>query len=77
MNGSRLIARIVFDRWTTGALITDAMRLALAPGAVHCRTLDRLHLAAMIGFGHDRLLTNDDALAHAAEALGFTVLMPR
>jgi predicted nucleic acid-binding protein len=43
----------------------------------HCRTLDRLHLAAMTGLGLDRLLTNDDAQARAARRAGHTVLMPR
>jgi predicted nucleic acid-binding protein len=43
----------------------------------HCRTLDRLHLAAMEGLGLGRLLTNDDQQASAARALGFDVLTPR
>jgi predicted nucleic acid-binding protein len=45
--------------------------------SVHCRTLDRLHLAAMQGLGIRRLITNDDIQAHAARALGFEVLQPR
>lgn len=44
---------------------------------VHCRTLDRLHLAAMEGLGLRRLLTNDDTQAAAARALGFQVVLPR
>jgi predicted nucleic acid-binding protein len=43
----------------------------------YCRTLDRLHLAAMESLGLRRLLTNDDQQASAARALGFDVLMPR
>jgi predicted nucleic acid-binding protein len=49
-----------------------------APGrAVHCRTLDRLHLATMEALGLRRLLTNDETQARAALARGFEVLRPR
>ena len=43
----------------------------------YCRTLDRLHLAAMEALGIRRLLTNDDQQAAAARALGFGVVLPR
>ncbi len=43
----------------------------------YCRTLDRLHLAAMQEYGLRRIVTNDDQQAAAARALGFEVLMPR
>jgi predicted nucleic acid-binding protein len=45
--------------------------------SVHCRTLDRLHLAAMEALGLRRLLTNDEIQARAAKARGFEVLGPR
>ena len=45
--------------------------------AAHCRTLDRLHLAAMETLGVQRLLTNDDSQAAAARELGFGVVLPR
>lgn len=45
--------------------------------AVHCRTADRLHLAAMEALGLRRLLTNDDAQAVAAAELGFGVVQPK
>jgi predicted nucleic acid-binding protein len=45
--------------------------------AVHCRTLDRLHLAIMQSLGLDRLLTNDGGQARAARALGFEAILPR
>ncbi len=45
--------------------------------SVYCRTLDRLHLAAMEALGVRRLLTNDDTQAAAARALGLQVLLPR
>jgi predicted nucleic acid-binding protein len=43
---------------------------------VHCRTLDRLHLAAAEKFGLTRIMTRDGAQAKAAEALGFKVIQP-
>src|SRR5206468_6328138 len=52
------------------ALIAEAEREVLS-GTIHCPTLDRLHLAAMELFHLRRLLTNDDAQAKAARALGF------
>jgi hypothetical protein len=42
----------------------------------HCRTLDRLHLAAMKELGLRRLLTNDAKQAAAARALGYEVVSP-
>ena len=45
--------------------------------SVHCRTLDRLHLATMEALGLRRLLTNDETQARAAAARGFEVLRPR
>jgi predicted nucleic acid-binding protein len=45
--------------------------------SIHCRTLDRLHLATMQVLGLQRLLTNDDRQAGAARALGFDVSLPR
>jgi predicted nucleic acid-binding protein len=45
--------------------------------SVHCRTLDRLHLAAMEALGLRRLLTNDEIQGRAAKARGFEVLLPR
>ena len=64
---------------STGALLVEAARrqVDVRDGRSHCRTLDRLHLAAMGELGIDRLLTNDDAQARAARARGATVLLPR
>jgi predicted nucleic acid-binding protein len=41
-----------------------------------CRTLDRLHLAAMQELGQNRLITNDAQQAEAARALGFVAETP-
>jgi predicted nucleic acid-binding protein len=43
----------------------------------HCRTLDRLHLAAMEKLGIKQLLTTDSAMANAARELGMDVILPR
>jgi predicted nucleic acid-binding protein len=42
----------------------------------HCRSLDRLHLAAMDELGLRRLLTNDIKQATTARALGYEVVTP-
>jgi predicted nucleic acid-binding protein len=41
-----------------------------------CRTLDRLHLAAMQELGQNRLITNDTQQAEGARALGFVAEIP-
>ncbi len=46
------------------------------PREAHCPTLDRLHLAVMKSLDVRRLLTNDQAQARAARALGFSVIVP-
>jgi predicted nucleic acid-binding protein len=43
---------------------------------IHCRSLDRLHLAAMEELGIKRLMTHDFRQADAARERGFEVLMP-
>jgi len=81
----RLVARIdavlqsqPYDRVDcTPTLTAIAERQVRARASVHCRTMDRLHLATMEGLGVGRLLTNDDPQARAARALGFEVLLPR
>jgi predicted nucleic acid-binding protein len=45
--------------------------------SLHCRTLDRLHLAAAELFGATRIMTLDTSQAKAARALGFQVIAPR
>ena len=45
-------------------------------GTVHCRSLDRLHLAAMEDLGLRRLMTHDFRQAEAARELGIEVVMP-
>jgi predicted nucleic acid-binding protein len=59
-----------------GSVFETALRLHAAAGRTHCRTLDRLHLAAMTELEVTRLLTHDAVQARAARVLGFEVLVP-
>ena len=43
---------------------------------LHCRSLDRLHLAAMEELGIKRLMTHDFRQAEAAREMGIDVVMP-
>jgi len=74
-----LVATPPFEmRACAPSLIEDARQQAgAARPRAHCRTLDRLHLAAMAGMGLRRLLTNDDGQARAARTLGIRVVLPR
>jgi predicted nucleic acid-binding protein len=59
-----------------GSLFQTALRQDRDARRIHCRTLDRLHLAAMADLGLERLMTNDAAEAAGAKALGFEVVSP-
>lgn len=77
--GEALAATIAQPPFVVRAVATDVFQIARrqSAGSAYCRTLDRLHLAAMEALGVDRLLTNDAAQAAAARALGFGVVLPR
>jgi predicted nucleic acid-binding protein len=60
----------------SGTVFETALRQHRAEGRLHCRTLDRLHVAAMEELNVRRLITNDTGQASAARALGFEVVMP-
>lgn len=68
-----------FERRGVPAVVFDeaARQVELRDRSSHCRTRDRLHLAAIRTLGLSRLITNDDAQARAARALGIEVLVPR
>lgn len=53
-----------------------ALRQQVAAGRTHCRTVDRLHLAAMAELSMTRLLTHDAVQASAARTAGFAVVTP-
>jgi predicted nucleic acid-binding protein len=59
-----------------GTVFQAALRQQRNARQPHCRTLDRLHLAAMEELGLRRLMTNDIAQAAGARGLGFEVLRP-
>jgi predicted nucleic acid-binding protein len=59
-----------------GSLFQTALRQDREARRIHCRTLDRLHLAAVEDLGLRRLMTHDAAQAAGATALGFEVVSP-
>jgi predicted nucleic acid-binding protein len=59
-----------------GGVFRRAIDQHLSRGKSHCRSLDRLHLAAMDELGLRRLLTNDIKQAAAARSLGYDVVLP-
>src|SRR5205809_19688 len=58
-----------------GSVFETALRQHAGGSRTHCRTLDRLHLAAMTELDVARLMTHDVVQARAARALGFEVVM--
>jgi len=59
-----------------GGVFRRAIEQLLSGGKSHCRSLDRLHLAAVDELGLRRLLTNDNKQAATARALGYDVVFP-
>ena len=59
------------------ALFQTALRQHRNSGDKHCRSLDRLHLAAMEELDISRLMTHDTRQAAAAIEAGFEVVQPR
>ena len=58
------------------AIFGMALRQHRAAERIHCRSLDRLHLAAMEELGLTRLMTHDSRQSEGARALGFEVITP-
>jgi predicted nucleic acid-binding protein len=66
-----------FDfRTLGGAVFQTALRQHRNSREHHCRSLDRLHLAAMEELKLSRLMTHDEAQAGAALEAGFEVVRP-
>ena len=63
-------------RTLSAALFQTALRQHRNAGSVHCRSLDRLHLAAMEELKLTRLMTHDERQAKAATEAGFEVVRP-
>jgi predicted nucleic acid-binding protein len=58
------------------AVFQTALRQHRNSGDIHCRALDRLHLAAMEELKVSRLMTHDEGQAKAAVEAGFEVVRP-
>ena len=63
-------------RYLPAAVFSTALRQHRHPQAAYCRSLDRLHLAAMEELKLRRLITLDEIQGKAAEALDYRVLYP-
>lgn len=63
-------------RTVPSAVFHTALRQHRNSGPLHCRTLDRLHLAAMEELKISRLMTHDESQAKAAIEAGFKVIRP-
>jgi predicted nucleic acid-binding protein len=59
-----------------GLIFQTALRQHRNSGDKHCRSLDRLHLAAMEELKVSRLMTHDESQAKAAIEAGFQVVRP-
>jgi predicted nucleic acid-binding protein len=63
-------------RTLPSAVFQTALRQHRNSGDLHCRSLDRLHLAAMEELKVSRLMTHDEGQAKAAIEAGFEVVRP-
>lgn len=63
-------------RSLSGAVFETALDQLRRLPALHCRSLNRLHLAAMEELQSCRLMTHDGKQAMAAIALGLAVVTP-
>jgi predicted nucleic acid-binding protein len=63
-------------RTLPSAVFQAALRQHRNSGDLHCRSLDRLHLAAMEELKVSRLMTHDEGQAKAAVEAGFEVMRP-
>ena len=58
------------------SVFSTSLRQTRRPDSVHCRALDRLHLAAAEELRAQRIMTLDQTQAKVAQSLGFEVLSP-
>jgi predicted nucleic acid-binding protein len=77
---AKLAAMRNFDpfhfRYLPAAVFSTALRQHRHPRSVYCRSLDRLHLAAMEELNLTRLMTLDRTQAEVALELDFKVVLP-
>jgi predicted nucleic acid-binding protein len=63
-------------RFLPAAVFSTALKQHRNPRGAYCRTLDRMHLAAMEELKIQRLMTLDRGQANAAAALSYEVVQP-
>lgn len=63
-------------RYLPAAVFSAALRQQRHPQAAYCRSLDRLHLAAMEELKVRRIITLDEIQGKAAQALDYKVVYP-
>jgi len=77
---AKLVAMRNFDpfhfRYLPAAVFSTALRQHRHPQSVYCRSLDRLHLAAMEELNLTRLMTLDQIQAEVASGLNYKVIFP-
>ncbi|MEO5916806.1 MAG: type II toxin-antitoxin system VapC family toxin [Luteolibacter sp.] len=71
-----IIGQIPFQQRDLPASVFSVALAQNDSSQIHCRSLDRIHLAAMSEMGIKRLMTHDDRQAKAARELGYAVIMP-
>lgn len=71
-----LLDKSPFESRLSGSGLWDLALTQMTKSKVHCRTLDRLHLAVMAEMGTHRLITHDRRQAAAAIDAGFEVITP-
>lgn len=70
----RLLEMAPFRSAALGGTLWDLALGQMARAKVHCRTLDRLHVAAMAELGVRRLITHDRRQGAAAREAGMEVV---
>jgi predicted nucleic acid-binding protein len=73
---AKLVLESPFRQVSTSADIFNTAVQQHLTSRLHCRSLDRLHLAAMEELGIRRLMTHDFRQAEAAREMGIDVVMP-
>jgi hypothetical protein len=63
-------------KYLPASVFSTALRQQRRADAMHCRPMDRLHLAAMEELNVRRLMTWDLDQADVAQGLGFSVMIP-
>lgn len=73
---SRILLAKPFLRKSIDAVVFETAFIQHQNASIHCRSLDRLHLAAMAELGVKRLMSHDLRQAQGARELGYEVVTP-